>query len=121
VIPTKDRGRPATAAPVHNKCSASKSTRQVLCRCHCSSCGGHFASLDAFDAHRRGRFGDPHGSAGGRHCAPVPDLVDDADFESVAGICRIYDEEGPALIWRRAGSADRAAQDLHPEPLAVAA
>jgi hypothetical protein len=30
-----------------------RADRQSTCRYHCRSCGGHFTSLEAFDAHRR--------------------------------------------------------------------
>ena len=46
------------------------------CRYHCRSCGSHFASLEAFDAH--------HGT---EPCS-FPDGI---DFVETAGTCRIGD------------------------------
>jgi hypothetical protein len=48
------------------------------CRYHCRSCGGHFASLHAFDAHRSGPATD-------RRCT-YPDA---AAFVESIGRCRI--------------------------------
>lgn len=36
---------------------------RTACQYHCCACGGHFSSLAAFDAHRRGE-------PGARHCDP---------------------------------------------------
>jgi hypothetical protein len=36
---------------------------RTACTNHCATCGGHFSSLSAFDAHRRGNHQD-----GTRHC-----------------------------------------------------
>jgi hypothetical protein len=54
------------------------------CRCHCRSCGGHFTSLEAFDAHRNdGECSWPDGVEWVEHC----------------GVCKIseHDEMGQPI------------------------
>ena len=100
MIPRKDEGRPATAAPARHpeQQSAGHSTRPRRCSCshHCSACGRHFTSLRAFDAHRGGPWDD-------RQCeAPAE------GFEPAIGICGIRGPETGATIWRLAGASQRA-------------
>jgi len=100
VIPPKDEGRPATAAPARHpeQQSAGHSTRPRRCSCshHCSICGRHFTSLQAFDAHRIGAWDD-------RQCE-----VPAERFEPAIGVCRIRGPETGATIWRLAGASQRA-------------
>jgi hypothetical protein len=49
------------------------------CRYHCRSCGAHFTSLQAFDAHRVGPWSD-------RRCELGDELA-----EIPGGVCRIED------------------------------
>jgi hypothetical protein len=52
------------------------------CRYHCRSCGGHFTSLRAFDAHREG-------SAGSNRDCTFPE---DAPLVERTGVCKIAGE-----------------------------
>jgi|Tabmets5t2r1_1033131.scaffolds.fasta_scaffold94420_2 hypothetical protein len=54
----------------------------TTCTHHCRSCGSHFTSLEAFDAHRKG----PAGSD--RACA-FPELPKGAEWVERTGACRI--------------------------------
>lgn len=59
----------------------------TACRFHCRCCGGHFASLEAFDAHRSG-------SMDARRC----DYPDDAELvERAGGSCSIAYPAQPAI------------------------
>lgn len=84
-------------------------SRRTLCRCHCSACGSHFASLEGFDQHRAGSHG------GGRYClepldTPGFELVDDR------GHCEMYPEaRHPVRVWttaRSAGASQRLGRTL---------
>jgi hypothetical protein len=54
----------------------------TACKYHCRSCGGHFTSLRAFDAHREG----PAGS--NRDCT----FPEDAPLVERTGVCKIGGE-----------------------------
>ena len=56
----------------------------AVCRLHCRACGGHFASLEAFDHHRTGPVGN-------RTCS----YPDDRRLVELAGTCRIADPTRP--------------------------
>jgi hypothetical protein len=84
----------------------------VTCTYHCGSCGTHFHSLNAFDAHRQGDHAtnDPET---GRHCVHPWDLLDkkgNAVLVSLTeeGICRIYEEKAGQTIWTIAKDLVRA-------------
>jgi hypothetical protein len=67
----------------------------VTCRHHChQGCNRHFASLAAFDAHRRGPFA-------GRYCAEP-----DERFSSSQGICRNGEPLFLGPIWSLAGDSE---------------
>lgn len=79
------------------------------CQSHCRACGQHFATDDAFDAHRR--FAEGHeGDWDHRTCL---DAIDSEGFELVDGdgVCDIAG--GPAdlhvRVWRFAAIASEAA------------
>ncbi len=78
------------------------------CAYHCAACGGHFASLEAFDLHRFGPWGD-------RRCL-------DPDEESrlvVAGrgLCGVYRITIPgAVVWTATRSVGRAAEAFGTRP-----
>jgi hypothetical protein len=87
------------------------SARTPRCRCHCRSCGQHFASLEAFDAHRVGDFARPNGHPDGRRCI----AAEDADrFGREVGICVVTGErhEGGSIFFL-AGPRERVKQRFH--------
>jgi hypothetical protein len=49
--------------------------RATTCTNHCSGCGRHFHSLESFDLHRTGDYGEPLGSEGGRRCLSPLDVL----------------------------------------------
>lgn len=52
-----------------------KRTRaESYCTHHCSTCKGHFSSIGAFDAHRRGSF-EPVAGEEGRHCVDLDEYA----------------------------------------------
>lgn len=61
---------------------------ESYCTHHCRVCGGHFSSLRAFDAHRRGEF-EPQGDEQSRHCVDLEEMPEKAarNFEYREGIC----------------------------------
>ena len=58
----------------------------AFCRYHCRACGGHFSSLEAFDAHRSGPFED-------RACS----YPDDAGLVELDGTCKVADPDRPQV------------------------
>jgi hypothetical protein len=79
------------------------------CAYHCGACHSHFASLEAFDAHRAGEY------SGERFCLDCdahPELV----TKSETGDCRMYAEPivGCAVIWTSARSIGRAEEAFGP-------
>src|SRR5947208_6132463 len=66
--PSSDAGKPALDS--------------THCRCHCRSCGGHFSSLEAFDAHRSGGA-----------CT----FLDDSGLVELRGVCKIADPTAPTI------------------------
>jgi hypothetical protein len=78
-------------------------SRTAHCRYHCSACGAHFSSLNAFDAHRVGDHGE-----GARHCL---EPLDDERFAAVAepGVCAMYVEPRVGIrIWTLGPDLERA-------------
>lgn len=77
------------------------------CKCHCVSCDECFASLAAFDAHRRGSH-----YRNTRHCCDPASLtraVDDEPLlEGIEGKCRHANERGiwVTTVWRYPRSED---------------
>jgi hypothetical protein len=47
--------------------------KTTTCTYHCSACGAHIHSLEAFDAHRQGDYA-PSDPETGRHCAHPLDI-----------------------------------------------
>lgn len=101
MIPTKERGRPATAPPAPQQRTGEQSTkRRHACQYHCRQCERHFASLDAFDAHRAGSHTAPRLSLDGRRCVS-PEHDPRQRFELALGVCTIAGGgELEATIWR---------------------
>ncbi len=75
------------------------------CRYHCTSCGEHFTSLEAFDHHRAGSFGRNR-----RYCKS-PDSARSEKGRVVlqaqtrAGVCRLGDPDHALLsvtLWEAA-------------------
>jgi hypothetical protein len=58
------------------------------CRCHCRACGGHFTSLEAFDAHHEGS---------GESLRPCfyPEDAELVELEN--GVCRVSDPTQPLI------------------------
>lgn len=91
--------------------------RTTTCRYHCSSCGTHFTSLEAFDAHRHHEIGvHPKGWRGvlsTRCLAP-----EDVGLTAESGECRL----GPRVLkgeplWHDADARDRVLARFGPESL----
>src|ERR1700759_3069923 len=86
---------------------------ESYCTHHCSTCKGHFSSLTAFDAHRRGEF-TPKDGEPARHCVDLEGYAaETADKPSAAakwryrnGVCELAKPgsrlEG-VLVWGEAG------------------
>ena len=79
----------------------------TTCTYHCSPCGRHFHSLEAFDLHHeRDHTGWPH-------CLDPLDLLDRDGRARLAaltknGECRVYAEvKRGVTIWTTAGSVER--------------
>ncbi len=90
------------------------------CTNHCLTCGRHFHSLEAFDAHRSGDHRAPLGSETGRRClAPIEclDTLGELRLETLAedAICELGDTdlEIGATVWVLAGSRQRAQVSFH--------
>lgn len=87
---------------------------ESYCRFHCSTCHGHFSSLAAFDAHRRGEF-EPEDGQRPRHCVDLEEYAEEMAEKpkSIAkwcyrdGVCELAKPgsrlEG-VLVWGEAGS-----------------
>jgi hypothetical protein len=93
------------------------SPKTTTCTYHCSACGLHFHSLNAFDARRQGEYASNDPELG-RHCVhpldiegqPLGVLTED-------GVCKVYeDAEHPGsragvstgvTIWTHAGDLAR--------------
>jgi hypothetical protein len=59
------------------------------CAYHCQSCGGHFTSLEAFDAHREG-------PAGTHRACTFPELPEGVELVEQTGSCKIA--AGPSAV-----------------------
>jgi hypothetical protein len=91
--------------------------KTVTCTNHCGSCGLHFHSVKAFDAHRQGDFAsnDP---VLGRHCVHPLDMDGRLVALTGDGVCRMYEDasrpgEGvqrQVTIWTLAGFEERSRQ-----------
>jgi hypothetical protein len=78
--------------------------RTTTCTYHCSACGLHFHSLEAFDAHRVGDFASNDPELG-RRCENPLDLDARLTLLTVAGECRIgsgVDVKREVTIWTTA-------------------
>jgi hypothetical protein len=72
------------------------------CTSHCSNCGLHFHSLEAFDAHRTGSHTE------GRYCLHPYDLDGKLTPLTTTGDCRMYDPaQAGVTVWH---NPTRAAQ-----------
>lgn len=83
-------------------------TRTKSCTNHCRSCGRHFSSVSAFDAHRQGEYGLPKHSLEGRRCTG-PEHIEKPALEVVSGACAIANPGEPlgeVEIWRERVSPD---------------
>ncbi len=60
----------------------------VRCKSHCKSCGAHFDSDDAFDAHRYGPYD------GVRRCRDIHKVK---KFEIIEGKCEIDRTDGAVI------------------------
>ena len=83
----------------------------TYCQYHCRSCGSHFTSERAFDAHRRGSH-----EANTRHCIDPATITGRNRVVEVVGTCRISDgrehPHSPVSVWVLAtsvGAGDRIA------------
>lgn len=85
----------------------SATQRAASCRAHCAGCGRCFCSVDAFDHHRRGRFGLHSDDPEARRCV---DPLDDPRFEPVSGVCQVSSDSLGATLWRLATAAQRVQQ-----------
>lgn len=70
--------------------TASGQRAEAYCRYHCATCSRHFASLEAFDAHRRGEF-EPESTIEGRHCVGLEHLPKTlaAKYKVRTGVCTL--------------------------------
>jgi hypothetical protein len=81
---------------------------RTRCTNHCASCGLHFHSVSAFDAHRVGSFSDPEDP---RRCEHPIDMVDKSGQLrcvelSTDGVCAVYplaEQQGVTIWTLRAG------------------
>jgi hypothetical protein len=80
------------------------------CTNHCTTCGRHFHSLEAFDAHRTGDHREPLGSEAGRRCIAPIECVDGHGEPKLVplaenGVCRLGDAgaEIGVTVWTQAG------------------
>jgi len=74
-----------------------------FCRYHCTACNTHFASLEAFDAHRQGDHASNDPELG-RHCVHPLDLLDKNGLlvlvaANAHGVCRIRSPQDDVTIW----------------------
>lgn len=74
-------------------------SRTTTCTYHCSACGLHFHSLNAFDAHRTGDYA-LNDLEMGRHCAHPFDLDGLLGALTEDGECRMYDDGSGVRVER---------------------
>lgn len=76
----------------------------ITCTYHCSACGSHFHSLEAFDSHRSGDYASNDPNLG-RHCDDPADRLDASGNARLVvltddGECRMYaDVQTGVAIW----------------------
>lgn len=109
MIPTK-RAAPPQSRSIQPPDSIDNSTpraKRIGCRSHCSCCDRCFASDEAFDQHRRGKFSAAEGTFEGRHCV-APDIL--GKYEPHLGFCSISSaaERPGRSVWRLSRAAARA-------------
>lgn len=85
-----------------------------MCRAHCRACGEHFASVEAFDAHRSGDHAD-----GARFCIAPTSVANarSSRFDFKIGTCTISDPSAPSIgvqIWFEPERRQRAAPAFPP-------
>lgn len=79
------------------------STQRVRCRSHCPSCGAHFTSDGAFDAHRAGSHRE-----GDRHCLD-PEPVEGLRVVTDSGRCEISRPHSEGIeLWEHGRHVDAA-------------
>ncbi len=92
--------------------------RRVTCTYHCSACGLHFHSLNAFDAHRTGDFGSTDPDLG-RRCLYPFDLDGTLVALTQDGECRMHGVGGRVnagiRVWTHAGDLARFRRHLASE------
>lgn len=77
---------------------ALRGRKTTTCTYHCSACGCHFHSLEAFDAHRTGDFASD--GPLGRRCVHPLDMDGRLVSLTDAGECRVRGlAERGAVIW----------------------
>jgi hypothetical protein len=83
-------------------------TQTTTCTYHCGSCGLHFHSLNAFDAHREGDYASSDPKTG-RHCVHPLDLDGKLAALTEHGECRIGGNGTNAgiTVWTHAGDLAR--------------
>jgi hypothetical protein len=81
---------------------------KTTCTYHCQSCGTHFHSLEAFDAHRQGDHASNDPELG-RHCVHPFDLAGRLTPLTEDGECRIShgDVKRGVTIWATARQIGR--------------
>jgi hypothetical protein len=84
----------------------------VSCTSHCSACGSHFSSIEAFDAHRVGSFSadDPESARQCEHPLDANERTGGERFVALsdAGACRAYEARQGVIVWTLAASLRRA-------------
>jgi hypothetical protein len=89
-------------------------SKSIICRDHCSKCGRHFTSTDAFDAHRIGSFRDPNDP---RRCESPEDLANRLEKRAENGACTIRDDaRPPVIVWGIAGAREKAKRAFSASP-----
>lgn len=88
-------------------------TRTTTCTYHCSACGLHFHSLEAFDAHRGGGYRSNDADAG-RRCEHPLDLDGRLVPLTVDGECGMHDD-GSGLGLSRRITIWTSGRSEHPE------
>lgn len=94
--------------------TAKRPRAESYCTHHCSTCKGHFSSLTAFDAHRRGEFMPKDGERS-RHCVDLEEYAAETADKPKAvakwlyrnGVCELAKPGSrleDVLVWGEAGT-----------------
>ena len=84
---------------------------RASCTHHCGSCGRHFSSLKAFDAHRVGEF-EAKSTIEGRHCVGLEFRESKVakQFKARTGVCDLTKSSGrlhDQPIWGSSETLDK--------------